>query len=88
MVEVGIAYKDSPRRKTVIEKNSTVVDREFDSLSISVEFFDLRIFLYVNFYMQTSASEFGQGHSTGLPKTVSHDREYSLSLYTIDKVSI
>jgi hypothetical protein len=38
------AYKNSQRKKTAIEKNSTVIDSEFDSLSITVEFFDLRIF--------------------------------------------
>ena len=48
------AYKSAPRKKTVIEKNSTVSDRECDSLSLTVEFFDLRNFslgalLYANF---------------------------------------
>jgi hypothetical protein len=38
------AGKSSPRKKTAIEKKSTVSDREFDSLSDTVEFFDLRIF--------------------------------------------
>jgi hypothetical protein len=37
------AHKSAPRKKTAIE-NSTVIDREFDPLSITVEFFDLRIF--------------------------------------------
>ena len=37
--------KSSPRKKTAIKKSSTVIDMEFDSLSITVEFFDLRIFL-------------------------------------------
>ena len=38
------ACKSSPRKKTAIEKNSTVSDKEFDSLSLTVEFFGLRIF--------------------------------------------
>jgi hypothetical protein len=33
------AYKCSPLKKTAIKKNSTVVDREFDFLSTTVEFF-------------------------------------------------
>ena len=49
MVEGGkyleFARKSSPRKKTAIEKNSTLSDREFDYLSDTVEFFDLRIFL-------------------------------------------
>jgi hypothetical protein len=40
----GLHAKVHPQKKTAIEKNSTVVDREFDSLLITVEFFDLRIF--------------------------------------------
>ena len=32
------------QEKTAIKKNSTVIDREFDSLSITVEFFGLRRF--------------------------------------------
>jgi hypothetical protein len=28
----SFAYKSSPRKKNAIEKNSTVIDREFDSL--------------------------------------------------------
>jgi hypothetical protein len=38
------AYKNPPRKKTAIKKNSTVRDWEFDHLSLTVEFFDLRIF--------------------------------------------
>jgi hypothetical protein len=38
------AHKSARRKKTAIKKNSTVIDREFDYLSITVEFFDLRIF--------------------------------------------
>jgi hypothetical protein len=37
--------KSSPLKNTAIEKNSTGIDWKFDSLSITVEFFDLRIFL-------------------------------------------
>jgi hypothetical protein len=47
MVEAGtgsLPAKVHPEKKTAIKKNSTVIDREFDSLSITVEFFDLRIF--------------------------------------------
>ena len=46
MVEVGtwiLSTKVTPK-KTAINKNSTVSDKEFDSLSDTVEFFDLRIF--------------------------------------------
>ena len=46
MVEVGtwILFTKVTPKKTAIKKNSTVSDREFDSLSDTVEFFDLRIF--------------------------------------------
>jgi hypothetical protein len=47
MVEAGtwsFHAKVHPEKKTVIEKNSTLSDREFDYLSDTVEFFDLRIF--------------------------------------------
>jgi hypothetical protein len=47
MVEAGtgsLSAKVHPEKKTTIEKNSTVSDREFDSLSEIVGFFDLRIF--------------------------------------------
>jgi hypothetical protein len=47
MVEVGtwsLPVKIHPEKKTAIEKNSTVSDRECDSLSLTVEFLDLRIF--------------------------------------------
>ena len=57
------AYKSSPRKKTTIKKNSTVSDREFDSLSLTVEFFGLRIFSLGEICMQTAAREVGQGHS-------------------------
>jgi hypothetical protein len=46
MVEAGtwsLQVKVHPGKKTAIEKNSTVSDMEFDSLSLTVEFFDLRI---------------------------------------------
>ena len=46
MVEEGtwiLSTKVTPK-KTAINKNSTVSDKEFDSLSDTVEFFDLRIF--------------------------------------------
>jgi hypothetical protein len=39
------AHKSAPRKKTAIEKNSTVADREFDLLSATVVFFGLLIFL-------------------------------------------
>jgi hypothetical protein len=47
MVEAGtgsLLTKSAPRKKTAIKKNSTVIDREFDSLFLTVEFFDLRVF--------------------------------------------
>jgi hypothetical protein len=48
MVEVGtwILFAKVTPKKTAIKKNSTVSDslREFDSLSDTVEFFDLRLF--------------------------------------------
>jgi hypothetical protein len=47
MVEAGtsrFAAKSSPRKKTAIKKNTTVIDMEFQSISITVEFFGLRIF--------------------------------------------
>jgi hypothetical protein len=47
MVEAGtwsLQVKVHPEKKPQSKKNSTVIDREFDSLSITVEFFDLRIF--------------------------------------------
>ena len=46
MVEVGtwsLHVKSAPRKKTPI-KNSTVIDRESDSLSITVEFFLIAVF--------------------------------------------
>jgi hypothetical protein len=36
--------KSAPRKKTAVKKNSRVIDREFDLVSITVEFFGLRIF--------------------------------------------
>ena len=33
-------------KKTAIEKNCTVIDREFDSLPITVQFFGLKIFSF------------------------------------------
>ena len=52
MVEVGtwsLHVKSAPRKKTPI-KNSTVIDRESDSLSITVEFFfDCGFFLWCIF---------------------------------------
>jgi hypothetical protein len=48
MVEAGtwsLPVKVHPK-KTAIKNNSTVSDREFDSLSLTVEFFDLRIFSF------------------------------------------
>jgi hypothetical protein len=47
MVEAGtgsLPAKVHPEKKPQSKKNSTVIDREFDSLSATVEFFDLRIF--------------------------------------------
>ena len=45
----GFCLQKLPLKKPQSKKNSTVSDREFDSLPDTVEFFDLRIFLYVNF---------------------------------------
>ena len=48
MVEVAtlsLPVKVHPEKNRNQKKNSTVIDREFDSLSITVEFFGLRIFL-------------------------------------------
>jgi hypothetical protein len=48
MVEVAtwsLPVEVHPEKKTAIKKNSTVIDREFDSVSITVEFFGLWIFL-------------------------------------------
>ena len=69
MVEVvagSLHTKVHPEKKTIIEKNSTVSDsrnREFDSLSLTVEFFDLR-----NFSLGALSydREVGQGHSTAV----------------------
>ena len=47
MVEVGtwsLLTIVHPEKKNAIKKNSTVRNREFDSLFLTVEFFDLRIF--------------------------------------------
>jgi hypothetical protein len=57
MVEAGtgsLPTKIHPEKKPQFKKNSTVSDWEFDSLSLTVEFFDLRIFslgevLWANF---------------------------------------
>jgi hypothetical protein len=49
--------KSSPLNNTAIEKNSMGIDRKFDSLAITVKFFDLRIFSslsQMNFCRQTS----------------------------------
>jgi hypothetical protein len=51
----GVCPQKFTPKKTAIKKNTTVSDREFDSLSLTVEFFDLRIFylgevLWANFY--------------------------------------
>jgi hypothetical protein len=60
---VEFAYKNSPRKKTAIKKNSTVRDREFGPLSLPSSFSASGFFLWVKFCRQTAASEFGQGHS-------------------------
>ena len=46
MVEAGTGSFPTkiPQKKNRNQKNSTVGDREFDSLLLTVEFFDLRIF--------------------------------------------
>jgi hypothetical protein len=47
MVEVGtwsLPQKFTPKKKPQSEKNSTVSDRACDSISDTVEFFDLLIF--------------------------------------------
>ena len=73
MVEVGTRSlhtevhqeKNRNQKKTRYQKNSTVSDKEFDSLSLTVEFFFwLRFLFLVNFCMQTPAIEFNQGYST------------------------
>jgi hypothetical protein len=56
--------KNHPEKKPLSKKNSTVSDGESDSLSETVEFFLTAVFLGVNFYMETPASEFCQGHSS------------------------
>ena len=60
MVEVGtwILFTKVTPKKTAIKKNSTVSDREFDSLSDTLEFFDLRIFSLCELLWKISASEF------------------------------
>jgi hypothetical protein len=60
MVEVGtwILFTKLTPKKTAIKKKSTVSDREFDSLSDTVEFFDLRIFSLCELLWKISASEF------------------------------
>ena len=66
MVEVGtwsLPAKVHPDKKTAIKKNSTVLNREFDSLFNTVEIFDLRIFSLGELLRANSASEFNQGHS-------------------------
>jgi hypothetical protein len=57
MVEAGTGSLPTkiPQKKNRNQKNSTVGDREFDSLLLTVEFFDLRIFslgevLWANFF--------------------------------------
>jgi hypothetical protein len=47
MVEVGTwDLEVHPEKKPQSKKNSTVIDREFDLVSITVEFFGLRIFFF------------------------------------------
>ena len=60
MVEVGtwsLLTKVTPK-KNRNQKNSTVSDREFDSLSDTVEFFDLRIFSLCELLWEIYSSEF------------------------------
>jgi hypothetical protein len=60
MVEVGtwsLLTKVTPK-KTAIKKNSTVSDREFDSLSDTEEFFDLQIFSLCELLRELYSSEF------------------------------
>ena len=60
MVEVGtwsLLTKVTPK-KNRNQKNSTVSDREFDSLSDNEEFFDLRIFSLCELLWVISTSEF------------------------------
>ena len=57
------AHKSSHLKKAAIEKNSTVSNREFDSLSDTVEFFDCGFFLRVKFCEKNDAREVIQGHS-------------------------
>ena len=50
-------------KKPQSKKNSTESDREFDSLSDTVEFSDLRIFSLCELLWEVSASEFCKGYS-------------------------
>jgi hypothetical protein len=50
--------KFTPKKKPQSKKNSTVSDREFDSLSDTVEFFDLRMFSLCELLWAIYASEF------------------------------
>ena len=58
------AHKSSPRKKTAIKNNSTVPDREPDTLSGTVEFFLIAGFFLGELLYANSAREVGQGHST------------------------
>jgi hypothetical protein len=64
----GFVFKNPALKQKVIEKNSTVIDtkfsREFYYLLVTIEFFDLQIFLQVYFCMKTSATQFAQGGSS------------------------
>ena len=56
MVEVGtwsLSVKIH-QEKTAIKKNSTIIDREFDSLSITVEFFLIAVF-FLGGFLQTNS---------------------------------
>ena len=60
-------YKSLPRKKTAIKKNSTVSDKKFQFLSLTVEFFFIAFFFLVNFCIKTTDREFNQGYSTRDP---------------------
>jgi hypothetical protein len=60
----SLYVKVHQEKKNAIKKNSTLIDRESDYLSIVEFFFLLRFLFGLHFYIKTPASEFNQGHST------------------------
>ena len=66
-MEVGtrsLYTKVHREKKTQSKKNSTISEKEFDFLSLTVEFFFDYDFFLVNFCIKTPDSEFNQGYST------------------------